>query len=135
MGSVDEDFAVESMAGDIILLGNTSWRIRGVGTGVMRVEDAHGAPPTIPFWRGEAPSRTLELSQEVADLRQAVVQHLSQNSSDSPDSLGTNQYNNTLTWLKTECGLDQRGAEQIIAYQQSGLQVLGAVPTQQNLIA
>ena len=62
VGSVDEDFAVESMAGDIILLGNTSWRIRGVGTGVMRVEDAHGAPPTIPFWRGEAPSRTFELS-------------------------------------------------------------------------
>ena len=134
VGSVDEDFAVESMAGDIILLGNTSWRIRGVGTGVMRVEDAHGAPPTIPFWRGEAPSRTLELSQEVADLRQAVVQHLTQNSSGSPDSLETNPDDNTLTWLNTECGLDQRAAEQLIAYQQSGLQVLGAVPTQQTLI-
>ena len=52
VGSVDEDFAVESLAGDIILLGNSSWRIRGVETGKMRVEDAHGAPPTIPFWRG-----------------------------------------------------------------------------------
>lgn len=52
VGSVDEDFAVESLAGDIILLGNTSWRIKGVGTGKMRVEDAQGAPPTIPFWRG-----------------------------------------------------------------------------------
>ncbi len=135
VGSVDEDFAVESMAGDIILLGNTSWRIRGVETGVMRVEDAHGAPPTIPFWRGEAPSRTFELSQEVADLRQAVVQHLTQNSSGSPDSLETNPDDNTLTWLNTECGLDQRAAEQLIAYQQSGLQVLGAVPTQQTLIA
>jgi len=66
VGSVDEDFAVESLAGDIILLGNASWRIRGVETGKVRVEDAHGAPPTIPFWRGEAPSRTAELSAQVA---------------------------------------------------------------------
>ena len=74
VGSVDEDFAVESLAGDIILLGNTSWRIRGVETGKVRVEDAHGAPPTIPFWRGEAPSRTAELSAEVAGSgRRSIV--------------------------------------------------------------
>src|SRR5881296_3067205 len=72
VGSVDEDFAVESLAGDIILLGNASWRIRGVETGKVRVEDAHGAPPTIPFWRGEAPSRTIELSAEVAALRAEI---------------------------------------------------------------
>ncbi|MDH4237715.1 MAG: DEAD/DEAH box helicase, partial [Nitrospira sp.] len=66
VGSVDEDFAVESLAGDIMLLGNTSWRIKGVEAGKVRVEDAHGAPPSIPFWRGEAPSRTAELSAEVA---------------------------------------------------------------------
>jgi ATP-dependent Lhr-like helicase len=66
VGSVDEDFAVESLAGDIMLLGNTSWRIKGVERGKVRVEDAHGAPPNIPFWRGEAPSRTAELSAEVA---------------------------------------------------------------------
>src|SRR6185503_6775952 len=74
VGSVDEDFAVESLAGDIILLGNTSWRIRGVETGKMRVEDAQGAPPTIPFWRGEGPSRTADLSAEVARLK-ADINH------------------------------------------------------------
>ena len=69
VGSVDEDFAVESLAGDIMLLGNTSWRIKGVERGKVRVEAAHGAPPNIPFWRGEAPSRTAELSAEVSSLR------------------------------------------------------------------
>ncbi len=74
VGTVDEDFAVESNAGDIMLLGNTSWRIRRVSsnTGRMIVEDAHGAPPTIPFWRGEAPARTDELSLHVADLRERL---------------------------------------------------------------
>ena len=72
VGSVDEDFAVESLAGDIMLLGNTSWRIRGIETGRVRVEDAHGAPPTIPFWRGEAPSRTFELSADVGAIREKV---------------------------------------------------------------
>ena len=74
VGTVDEDFAVESNAGDIMLLGNTSWRIRRVSsnTGRMIVEDAHGAPPTVPFWRGEAPARTDELSLHVADLRERL---------------------------------------------------------------
>ena len=72
MGSVDEDFAVESLAGDIMLLGNTSWRIKGVEMGKVRVEDAHGQPPTIPFWLGEAPGRTDELSQSVSDLREEI---------------------------------------------------------------
>ncbi len=71
VGTLDEDFAVESNAGDIMLLGNTSWRIRRVSsnTGRVLVEDAHGAAPTIPFWRGEAPARTDELSLDVAHLR------------------------------------------------------------------
>ena len=75
-GRVDEDFAVESLAGDIMLLGNTSWRIQGVEAGKVRVEDAHGAPPSIPFWRGEAPSRTAELSMEVSSLRQEIANRL-----------------------------------------------------------
>ena len=70
VGTVDEDFAVESLAGDIILLGNTSWRIRRVESGRVLVEDAQGAPPNVPFWRGEAPGRTAELSQHVSDLRE-----------------------------------------------------------------
>jgi ATP-dependent Lhr-like helicase len=71
VGTLDEDFAVESNAGDIMLLGNTSWRIRRVesNSGRVLVEDAHGAAPTVPFWRGEAPARTDELSQHVGDLR------------------------------------------------------------------
>jgi ATP-dependent Lhr-like helicase len=74
VGTVDEDFAVESLAGDIMLLGNTSWRIRRVesNSGRLVVEDAHGAPPTIPFWRGEAPARTDELSLHVAEVRQRI---------------------------------------------------------------
>ena len=63
VGTLDEDFAVESLAGDVFLLGTTSWRIKRVEQGRVRVEDAHGAPPSIPFWNGEAPGRTLELSQ------------------------------------------------------------------------
>ncbi len=135
VGSVDEDFAVESLAGDIILLGNTSWRIRGVETGVMRVEDAHGAPPTIPFWRGEAPSRTFELSQEVAELRQAIVDRLTPQTPTAPASSGQDPDNNVRLWLESECGADQRAVEQILAYHQSGLRMLGAVPTQRTVIA
>ncbi len=70
VGSVDEDFAVESMAGDIFLLGNTSWRIQGLRGNDLVVADAKGQPPSIPFWRGEAPGRTLELSEEVSSLRE-----------------------------------------------------------------
>ena len=97
IGSVDEDFAVESMAGDVMLLGNTSWRIRRVESGKVRVEDAGGAAPTIPFWLGEGPARTLELSAEVATLRDEVTRRL-----DAPDS--------ATQWLMGECALDERGA-------------------------
>ena len=128
VGSVDEDFAVESLAGDIMLLGNTSWRIKGVEMGKVRVEDAHGAPPNIPFWRGEAPSRTAELSAEVARLRHDLDQVLC-----SPDSLSTPH--SALHWLKQECGLDQRGAEQAIEYLLGAKSVLGIVPTQETIVA
>src|SRR5262249_45683726 len=74
VGSIHEDFAIESMAGDVFLLGNTSWRIRRVEASRVRVEDAHGAAPTIPFWLGEGLSRTTELSAEVANLREEIAQ-------------------------------------------------------------
>ena len=74
VGTVDEDFAVESLAGDIFLLGTTSWRIRRVESGRLRVEDAHGAAPSLPFWRGEAPGRTPELSKEVSRLRERIAE-------------------------------------------------------------
>jgi ATP-dependent helicase Lhr and Lhr-like helicase len=144
VGSVDEDFAVESLAGDIMLLGNTSWRIKGVERGKVRVEDAHGAPPNIPFWRGEAPSRTAELSAEVATLRQAIAERLS--SSDPSishqrsaisfsDSSPITPHSSLITWLKQECALDQRGAEQAVAYIAAGIAVLGTVPTQETIVA
>ncbi len=129
VGSVDEDFAVESLAGDIILLGNTSWRIKGVETGKMRVEDAQGAPPTIPFWRGEAPARTADLSAEVAALRNEIDQRLDPTSTTSASALPPVQ------WLKQECGLDQRGAQQAVEYILAGKAVLGTVPTQQTIVA
>ena len=75
VGTLDEDFAVESLVGDVFLLGTTSWRIRRVESGRVRVEDAHGAAPTIPFWNGEAPGRTLELSRAIARLRETIVEH------------------------------------------------------------
>jgi ATP-dependent helicase Lhr and Lhr-like helicase len=76
VGTVNEDFAVESMAGDIFQLGNASWRILGINSGTVRVEDAHGQPPGIPFWLGEAPSRTAELSQSVSRFRRDVEKQL-----------------------------------------------------------
>src|SRR5512147_921132 len=125
VGSVDEDFAVESLAGDIMLVGNTSWRIKGIEAGKVRVEDAHGASPNIPFWRGEAPSRTAELSVEVATLRQTIAERLS-----SSDPAISHQ-RSAISWLKSECALDQRGAEQAVAFIAAGIAVLGVVPTQQ----
>jgi ATP-dependent Lhr-like helicase len=76
LGTVNEDFAVESMAGDIFQLGNASWRIVGINSGTVRVQDAHGQPPGIPFWLGEAPGRTRELSQAVSELREEIEKRI-----------------------------------------------------------
>jgi ATP-dependent Lhr-like helicase len=81
VGTVNEDFAVESLAGDIFQLGNKSYRIRRVERGVVRVEDAHGMAPTIPFWLGEAPGRSNELSESVSRLRSDIAAHLSRDPS------------------------------------------------------
>src|SRR5213596_1823201 len=78
LGTVNEDFAVESMAGDIFQLGNASWRILGINSGMVRVEDAQGQPPGIPFWLGEAPGRTRELSQAVSELRVEIETKIGQ---------------------------------------------------------
>ncbi|HKD90656.1 MAG TPA: DEAD/DEAH box helicase, partial [Terriglobales bacterium] len=132
VGTIDEDFAVESLAGDIILLGNTSWRIRQVESkgGRIRVEDAHGAPPTVPFWLGEAPARTEELSAQISELRQEISSRLPQQA-----SRGSEEYTSVVEWLKEECALDDSGAEQLIDHIAAGRAVLGTVPTQQTVIA
>jgi ATP-dependent Lhr-like helicase len=136
VGTVDEDFAVESNRGDIMLLGNTSWMIHRIETnaGRMLVQDAHGAPPSVPFWRGEAPARTQELSLHVGELREKISEKLS---STSPVGFSATQPEvaAAVTWLKEECGLDDSGAEQMIEYVLQGRAVLGAVPTQTTVIA
>src|ERR1700719_849650 len=136
VGTVDEDFAVESNRGDIMLLGNTSWMIQRIETnaGRMLVHDAHGAPPSVPFWRGEAPARTEELSQHVGELRQVICEMLPRT---SPEGFSATQPEvaAAVAWLKAECGLDDSGAEQAIEYILQGRVVLGAVPTQQTIIA
>src|SRR5436309_1126677 len=118
VGTLDEDFAVESLAGDVFLLGTTSWRIRRVESGRVRVEDAHGAAPSIPFWRGEAPGRTVELSQEVANIRTEIVKQ-----------------SEPVEWLMRECALDRRGAEQAALYVRAGVAALGALPAQRKVVA
>jgi len=119
VGSVHEEWAVESRPGDVFLLGTHSWRIRRVEPGTVRVVDAHGAPPSVPFWQGEAPGRTRELSEEVSALRQAVA--------DRPPE-------EARRWLETECGIDGPAADTIIAYLRAGLAALGALPTMNAII-
>jgi ATP-dependent Lhr-like helicase len=136
VGTVDEDFAVESNRGDIMLLGNTSWMIHRIETnaGRMLVQDAHGAPPTVPFWRGEAPARTQELSAHVGELREKISEMLPHT---SPVGFSATQPEvaHVVGFLKEECGLDDSGAEQMIEYVLQGRAVLGAVPTQKTIVA
>ena len=122
VGTVNEDFAIDSTRGDIFLLGNHSWRVRRVEMGKVRVEDAGQSPPTIPFWFGEAPARTPELSQAVADLRQEVADRF-----EDPAK--------ACEWVVAACGIDSRGAQQIVTYIGETVQALGAVPTCDRLIA
>ena len=134
VGTLDEDFAVESLAGDIILLGNSSWKIRRVQAGTVLVEDAHGAAPSVPFWLGEAPARTQELSAQLAEIRET----LSRLAADAPP--GATRHSSpgvaaAVEWAKRECCLDDSGAEQAVEYILAGRAILGTVPTQTTVIA
>jgi ATP-dependent Lhr-like helicase len=117
VGTVNEDWAIESNGGDIFQLGNTSWRILRVEPGVVRVADAKGQPPSIPFWLGEAPGRTRELSAEIAALREEC------------DARGAEA-------LQEGCGdgLGEGAASQILEYVAAGRQALGTVPTQRRVV-
>ncbi len=121
IGSVNEDFAVESMGGDVFQLGNTAYRILRVERGTVRVEDAHGAAPTIPFWLGEAPGRSDELSQSVSRLRAGVADHLRRD----PDG--------TLGWLMQR-GIAQPAAEQVLEYLAAANAALGCLPTLDTIV-
>jgi len=122
LGSVTEDFAVESVAGDVFLLGNSSWRIRRVERGRVRVEDARGLAPSVPFWLGEAPSRTPELSEAVSDVRSGIEQRL-------------NDPEECTRWLTDAVGLPPAGAAQALQYVAEGRRLLGMVPTLKRIVA
>ena len=135
IATLDEDFTIDSGVGDVIQLGNASWRISAIETaGRMYVEDAHGQPPTVPFWRGEAPQRTMELSRWVCQLREDIDARtpglLPGYISQADPSVAT-----TVAWLKEECGVTDAGAEQLTAYIVAGRAVLGTVPTLTTIVA
>ncbi|MCC7549097.1 MAG: DEAD/DEAH box helicase [Burkholderiales bacterium] len=121
VGTVNEDFAIESMAGDVFQLGNTSYRIQRVEGGRVRVEDAQGQPPSIPFWIGEAPARTDEVSASVSRLREEIEARL------LPAS-------EAVDWLTGELGLSVTAASQLVDYYAAGRASLTRLPTQKHLV-
>ncbi len=121
VGTVNEDFAIESMRGNVFLLGNTPWRIRRIESGRVRVEDAQGAAPTVPFWIGEAPGRTAELSDEVSDLREELYSRIDSGDGES--------------WLVDATGISRDAAQQAAAYVAEGVRILGAAPTKSRIVA
>jgi ATP-dependent Lhr-like helicase len=123
VGSVNEDWAVESMAGDVFLLGSTSWRITRVTGGTVRVVDAQGTPPSVPFWLGEAPGRTRELSEEVSALRSAVDR-----------ALAEGDRGGAIAAVTTGSGVDAQVAEQVVDYLAAGRVALGVLPTREHIV-
>ncbi|WP_231742668.1 DEAD/DEAH box helicase [Polystyrenella longa] len=123
VGTLDEEFAVESSRGDVFLLGNNSWRIQHVRGSDVTVTDAAGAPPTIPFWQGEAPGRTFELSEEVSLLREALETRLKSQDDEA-----------TTTWLAEETFCSEEIARQAVAYCRAQLEAIGLLPNQKQIV-
>jgi ATP-dependent Lhr-like helicase len=153
IGTLNEDFAIESSAGDVFQLGNASWRVLQVTTGTVRVADAHGAPPTIPFWLGEAPARSDELSEAVSTLRHEIEVRLppsrpasarhaiarddvAASGGGKPDTTTdlASGFSRTVEWLASDGTIPRAAAEQIVSYLAESVRVLGALPTQDTLI-
>jgi ATP-dependent Lhr-like helicase len=124
IGSVNEDFAVESLAGDVFQLGNASYRIMRVERGVVRVEDAHGQPPTIPFWLGEAPGRSDELSESVSRLRASMAVQLRRDRSGDAAQRS----------LVEDIGVAGAAAQQLIDYLKASFAALECLPTQDTIV-
>ena len=158
IGTVNEDFAIESLAGDIFQLGNASWRILRINSGMVRVEDAHGQPPNMPFWLGEAPGRTNELSHAVSDLRREIESKLIPGS-DSVSLAKTQQplddrangnsepplktaeplalqpgLGSVIQWLMQETSLSDPAARQVVYYFAEAFKALGVIPSQDKLV-
>jgi ATP-dependent helicase Lhr and Lhr-like helicase len=123
VGTVNEDWAVESLAGDVFQLGNTSYRILRVERGTVRVEDAKGMPPSMPFWLGEAPGRTNELSASVSRLRETIA-----------DAIDAGGRDAALAWLTQTLALDLAPAEQIVDYLAAAKAALGRLPTLRTVV-
>ncbi|WP_158791113.1 DEAD/DEAH box helicase [Granulicella sp. L60] len=135
IATLDEHFAVDSSPGDVILLGNSSWRIQRVeAVGRVLVEDAHGAPPSLPFWEGEAPQRTAVLCDGVSELREQIST-LTPNVTPGYISPAQPEVASAAAWLMEQCGVCASGAQQLIAYIVTGRGVLGAVPSKTTIIA
>jgi len=138
VGTVNEDFAIESLQGDIFQLGNVSYRILRVEQGKVRVADAHGEPPSIPFWLGEAPGRSDELSQSVSRLRLEIEKRLSpvpEAAAMRPDvDSDVTGRETAVRWLSDEVGVTGAGAIQLVNYLSAARTALGALPTQETLI-
>ena len=125
VGTVNEDFAVESLQGDVFQLGNTSYRILRVERGTVRVEDAHGLAPTIPFWLGEAPGRSDELSTAVSRLRGEIETRLN----GDPKMTAA-----AIEWLEREVGLEPHAALQLADYLAAGRAALGTLPKLETVV-
>ena len=155
IGTLNEDFAIESNAGDVFQLGNASWQVLQVGTGVVRVADAKGAPPTIPFWLGEAPARSDELSRAVSDLRADIEVRLIADAEQAglkacttfdddtvsnvvqafrPAVESSQAFGPAVDWLVEETGIPHAAADQAIAYLAEGRAALGVLPTQDTIV-
>ncbi|HMB80799.1 MAG TPA: helicase-related protein, partial [Vicinamibacterales bacterium] len=136
IGTLNEDFAIESQAGDVFQLGNASWQVLRVTTGVVRVSDAKGAPPTIPFWLGEAPARSDELSRAVSDLRADIEVRLCRAGLSGPPDRGPERpaLQQIIDWLVDETGIPAGAAEQAIAYLADARATLGVLPTQDTIV-
>jgi ATP-dependent Lhr-like helicase len=135
IGTLNEDFAFESSAGDVFQLGNNSWKILRVENGVVRVADAGATPPTIPFWLGEAPGRTMELSYAVSRLRDKVSDRINtEELATASSSLDAAWKKPALQWLVDEVGVERSAADQIVTYLGSSKAALGCMPTQQTIV-
>lgn len=140
IGTVNEDFAIESVSGDVFLLGNHSWRILKVNGGKVRVEDAGGLPPTIPFWFGEAPGRSVEFSEAVSRLREELSQKIGDitnfiKEDDLVDSFSNDLWKReSLSWLMEHIGLTLEAADQLVVYMATVKAALGLIPTHKKLV-
>jgi ATP-dependent Lhr-like helicase len=137
VGTLNEDFAIESLPGDIFQLGNTSYRIERVENGKVKVSDARGEPPSLPFWLGEAPGRTEELSQAVSRLREEISQRLGDVSlllEEEKAEESEEWKKNAIDWLIKEVGITESAADQVVVYLALAKASLGIIPTREKLL-